>query len=86
MDEGHCFLSPLRHETTPTRRDAVTNGQKPRRGVFTNVVTSGPSGRVELVVPGVGPALVRQAVERFAKWLPRAPAPMRRDEAWPTGT
>jgi hypothetical protein len=44
-----------------------TNGQKLRRGVFTNVVTSGPSGRVEFVVPGVGPTLVRQAVERFAK-------------------
>jgi len=44
-----------------------SNGKKLRRGMFTNVVTSGPSGKVEFVVPGVGPALVRQAVERSVR-------------------
>jgi hypothetical protein len=42
-----------------------SNGTRLRRGRFSNVVTSGPSGKVEFVVSGVGPALVREAVDGF---------------------
>jgi hypothetical protein len=41
-----------------------STGKKLRGGMLTNVVASGPSGTVEFVMPGVGPALVRDAIER----------------------
>jgi len=44
-----------------------STGHRLKRGLFTNVVASGPSGRVELCVPGVGPALVRRAIEHQAR-------------------
>jgi hypothetical protein len=60
-------IPPLDRVLEVIRPASRTNGQKLRRGVFTNVVTSGASGTVEFVVPGVGPRLVRQAVERSTK-------------------
>lgn len=58
-------IPPLDRVEQVIRPASRSNGTKLRRGQFSNVVTSGPSGKVEFVVPGVGPALVRQAVERF---------------------
>jgi hypothetical protein len=41
----------------------TSTGRQLKRGMFTNVVATGPSGRVEFVVPGVGPALIRQVID-----------------------
>ena len=38
-----------------------------KRGLFRVVVASGPSGVIEFAVPGVGPELIRRAVERDAR-------------------
>jgi hypothetical protein len=40
-----------------------STGEKTSVGQFSNVVTSGPSGKVEFVVPGVGPALIRAVID-----------------------
>jgi len=58
-------IPPLDRVEQVIRPASRSNGGKLRRGQFLNVIASGPSGKVEFVVPGVGPALVREAVERF---------------------
>ena len=45
------------------RPAARSTGRQLKRGMFSNVVAAGPAGRVEFVVPGSGPALIRQAIE-----------------------
>jgi hypothetical protein len=49
------------------RPAARSNGKKLKRGMFTNVVASGPTGTVEFVVPGTGPALIRQTIAHLAQ-------------------
>ncbi len=59
-------IPPLDRVQEVIRPASQTTGEELRGGMFANVVTSGPSGKVEFVVPGVGPALIRAAIEREA--------------------
>ena len=56
-------IPPLDHVQQVVRPASRADGRLLKRGMFTNVVANGPAGTVEFVVPGVGPALIRQAIE-----------------------
>jgi hypothetical protein len=57
-------IPPIDRVLEVTCPASQTSGKKLRAGMFSNVVTSGPSGKVEFVVPGSGSTLIRAAIER----------------------